>query len=42
MEVPMRPLHRKPLNKRRSATKFKKQIRKTKAANGPMRGGYRF
>lgn len=40
----MRPLKRKPVNKYRSAKKFKKHAGKTKAANvgtKPMRGGYR-
>lgn len=39
----MRPLKRKPLNKARSAQKFRKQVGRTKAANmrGPMRGGFR-
>ena len=38
----MRPLKRKPLNKGKSARRFRNQTRKTKAANSPMRGGYRF
>lgn len=40
----MSPLNRRPVNKRRSAGKFKGSIQKTKAANvqaGPMRGGIR-
>ena len=41
----MKPLARKPVNKMRSARKFKSQNRKTKMANvspPPMRGGIRF
>lgn len=38
----MKPLRRMPVNKARSARKFNKQTRYTKAANAPMRGGYRF
>lgn len=38
----IRPLKRVPVNKGKSANKFKKQTRRTKAANSPMRGGYRF
>lgn len=40
----MTPLRRKPLNKHRSAAKFRGQAHRTKAANmkGPMRGGIRF
>lgn len=40
----MRPLKRKPVNKRRSAKTFRKQTTRTKAANlnGPQRGGWRF
>ena len=40
----MRPLHRKPVNKRHSAGTFRSNSRKTKGANikGPMRGGIRF
>lgn len=37
-------MHRKPVNKHKSAGKFKKQVGKTKALNvkaGPMRGGIR-
>lgn len=39
----MRPLKRKPVNKYKSASKFRSQSRKTKRANmiGPMRGGIR-
>lgn len=39
----MKPLKRKPVNKYRSASKFKRQVRRTKQANvaGPMRGGIR-
>lgn len=40
----MRPLRRKPVNKRRSARKFRGQSRRTKGANMAqvMRGGIRF
>lgn len=42
----MRPLSRKSVNKRHSARKFRKQVKRTAAPNlrtvGPMRGGYRF
>lgn len=40
----MRPLKRKPVNKRASARGFKQAVSTTKAANlkGPMRGGIRF
>lgn len=40
----MRPLKRRPVSKRRSAGKFRRQISRTKAPNvapRPMRGGYR-
>ena len=39
----MRPLNRKPVNKFRSARKFRGQQRRTKAPNmsGPNRGGWR-
>lgn len=39
----MRPVKRKPVSKFRSAKKFRRDSRKTKAANvkGPMRGGIR-
>lgn len=39
----MRPLKRKPVNKYRSASKFRRMSRRTKARNviGPMRGGIR-
>lgn len=39
----MRPLKRGNVNKKRSARKFRKQSRRTKAANmaGPNRGGWR-
>lgn len=39
----MRPVRRKPVSKRRSAGKFRKQSRRTKGANvaAPMRGGIR-
>lgn len=39
----MRPLKRKPVNKYRSSSKFRRQSRRTKARNvfGPMRGGIR-
>lgn len=37
-------MRRIPVNKHRSARKFRKQVGKTKIANmrGPMRGGFRF
>ena len=37
-------MRRHPVNKHRSAKKFRKQVGHTKAANmrGPMRGGFRF
>jgi hypothetical protein len=38
----MKPLKRKPVNKNRSSKKFNRKTRTTKAANAPMRGGYRF
>lgn len=38
----MTPLKRAPVNKSKSANQFKRKTRKTKAANMPMRGGYRF
>ena len=41
----MKPLSRKPVSKHGSASKFRKQVRHTKAPNiapPPMRGGYRF
>lgn len=40
----MRPLRRKPLNKRKSAKSFRRQSRRTKGANlaQVMRGGIRF
>lgn len=41
----MRPVSRKPVNKGRSARKFRAQAHRTKGANmipPPMRGGYRF
>lgn len=40
----MRPVKRFGVNKRRSAKKFKKQVRRTKGANMAqvMRGGIRF
>lgn len=40
----MRPLKRKPVNKYRSAKKFKRHAHKTKGANVAqvMRGGIRF
>lgn len=41
-EKPVKPLKRKPVNKSKSAAKFRRMSRKTKAANAPMRGGYRF
>lgn len=36
-------MHRQPVNKHKSAKRFKAQVGKTKAANisGPMRGGIR-
>lgn len=36
-------MHRQPVNKYRSANKFKSQVRKTKSINvaAPMRGGIR-
>jgi len=40
----MRPLSRKPVNKMRSAKRFKTHVKRTKAANmniNPMRGGWR-
>jgi len=40
----MKPLHRKHVNKHRSASKFRKHVKHTKAANlrsTPMRGGWR-
>lgn len=40
----MRPLHRRPVNKRKAARKFRNQTRRTKAPNmkaAPMRGGIR-
>jgi len=40
----MKPLSRKPVNKHRSAKRFKGHVRQTKAANmslNPMRGGWR-
>lgn len=39
----MRPLKRKPVNKYRSAKKFRSQTRRTNSRNviGPMRGGIR-
>lgn len=39
----MRPLKRKPVNKFKSAKKFRKQSRRTKGMNitAPMRGGIR-
>lgn len=40
----MKPLNRKPMSKHSGARKFKKQSRRTKAANiapAPMRGGIR-
>lgn len=39
----MKPIKRKPVSKRKSVSKFKKNIKKTKAVNfaGPMRGGIR-
>jgi hypothetical protein len=39
-----KPLSRKPVNKRKSANRFKKHVGHTKAANmklNPMRGGWR-
>lgn len=41
-EIPMRPLKRKPVNKHKSSRKFNHASKRTKAANAPMRGGYRF
>lgn len=40
----MRPLNRRPVNKRKSAGKFRKNSRRTKGANmkAVMRGGIRF
>ena len=40
----MSPLHRKPVNKYKSAKRFKRNVSTTKAANmslNPMRGGWR-
>lgn len=40
----MRPLSRRPVNKRRSAGKFRRQVSRTKSPNvraAPMRGGIR-
>ena len=39
----MRPLHRKPVNKVKSAQVFRKKVQKTKSVNvtAPMRGGIR-
>lgn len=40
----MNPSRRRGVNKGRSARKFRKHLRRTKAANmsaGPMRGGWR-
>ena len=37
-----RPLKRAPVNKYKSAKKFNRRTKLTKAANAPMRGGYRF
>lgn len=40
----MKPLHRKPVHKGRSAKKFRQHVKHTKAANvqpHPMRGGFR-
>lgn len=40
----MRPSRRMGVNKQRSARRFRKHLRRTKAANmaaGPMRGGWR-
>lgn len=39
----MRPLYRKPVNKGRQASQFRRSVSRTKAANlrGPMRGGIR-
>lgn len=39
----MRPVSRRPVNKGRSARKFRSSVGRTKAANlsGPMRGGIR-
>ena len=41
----MKPSFRRPVSKYKSASKFRSQVGKTKAANmrsGPMRGGFRF
>nr|AVQ10280.1 hypothetical protein [Gokushovirinae environmental samples] len=38
----MRPLKRTPINKGKSAKRFRRNTSRTKAANAPMRGGYRF
>ena len=38
----MRPVKRSPVRKAKSARRFRKQAASTKAANAPMRGGYRF
>lgn len=37
-------MRRNRVNKRRSASRFRKQVGRTKSANmrGPMRGGFRF
>lgn len=39
----MRPLSRRPVNKKSSVKRFRNQTRRTKARNivGPMRGGIR-
>lgn len=40
----MRPVSRRPVNKRSSARRFRKNVRRTKAPNiaqMPMRGGWR-
>lgn len=40
----MRPLHRRPVNKHKSAKRFRKHVKKSKAPNvagAPMRGGWR-
>lgn len=39
----MKPLHRKPVNKQKSASTFKRHVSNTKAVNvtAPMRGGIR-
>lgn len=40
----MRPLSRQPVNKQRSAGKFRKNVGRMKSPNGagpPMRGGWR-